>query len=198
MVHAARVDGQGGARRGRRRRPPAARHFEARRPEDRRRLRLTTRHAGRLVLSLVAGRLAQMAATLFVVSALVWLVMGLMPGDPVDLAMMSDPAHRGRIERGCARARPRPAAAWRYLAWARRGAARRVRLLAPLRRAGGAGAVAGARLHPGAARRFPRAGGGARHRARRAGRGAAALGAGRGRASRCWRNPCPASGSASC
>ena len=41
---------------------------------------------------LIAGRLAQMAATLLVVSALVWLVMGLMPGDPADLAMMADPA----------------------------------------------------------------------------------------------------------
>jgi peptide/nickel transport system permease protein len=44
------------------------------------------------VLSLVAGRLLQMAATLLAVSALVWLVMGLMPGDPADLAMMADPA----------------------------------------------------------------------------------------------------------
>src|ERR687894_3089285 len=33
-----------------------------------------------------------MAATLLVVSALVWLVMRLMPGDPADLAMMADPA----------------------------------------------------------------------------------------------------------
>jgi peptide/nickel transport system permease protein len=44
------------------------------------------------VLGLIAGRLAQMAATLLAVSALVWLVMGLMPGDPADLAMMADPA----------------------------------------------------------------------------------------------------------
>lgn len=44
------------------------------------------------MLGLIAGRLAQMAVTLLVVSALVWLVMGLMPGDPADLAMMADPA----------------------------------------------------------------------------------------------------------
>ena len=37
-------------------------------------------------------RLLQIAATLLVLSALAWLVMGLMPGDPVDLALMADPA----------------------------------------------------------------------------------------------------------
>ena len=41
---------------------------------------------------LIAARLAQIAVTLLVLSALTWLVMGLMPGDPVDLALMSDPA----------------------------------------------------------------------------------------------------------
>ena len=41
---------------------------------------------------LILSRLLQMAATLLAVSALVWLVMGLMPGDPADLAMMADPA----------------------------------------------------------------------------------------------------------
>ena len=34
----------------------------------------------------------QIAVTLAIVSALTWLAMGLMPGDPLDLAMLSDPA----------------------------------------------------------------------------------------------------------
>jgi peptide/nickel transport system permease protein len=44
------------------------------------------------VFALIAARLVQIAATLAVVSALTWLAMGLMPGDPVDLALLSDPA----------------------------------------------------------------------------------------------------------
>ncbi|RYI96571.1 MAG: ABC transporter permease, partial [Acetobacteraceae bacterium] len=44
------------------------------------------------MVGLVAGRLGQMVVTLVIVSALVWLAMGLMPGDPLDLAMLSDPA----------------------------------------------------------------------------------------------------------
>ena len=44
------------------------------------------------MVGLVAGRLGQMVVTLTIVSALVWLAMGLMPGDPLDLAMLSDPA----------------------------------------------------------------------------------------------------------
>lgn len=43
------------------------------------------------MLRLLIGRLLQIAVTLLLVSALTWLVMGAMPGDPVDLAMMSDP-----------------------------------------------------------------------------------------------------------
>jgi peptide/nickel transport system permease protein len=43
------------------------------------------------MLALIAGRLLQIAVTLALVSAATWLVMGLMPGDPVDLALMSDP-----------------------------------------------------------------------------------------------------------
>lgn len=67
---------------------------------------------------LIAGRLAQMAATLLVVSALVWLVMGLMPGDPADLAMMADPALTAAdIERlRAAHGLDRPLHE-RYLAW---------------------------------------------------------------------------------
>lgn len=45
-----------------------------------------------LMLGLVLGRLFQIAVTLVIVSALTWLAMGLMPGDPLDLAMLSDPA----------------------------------------------------------------------------------------------------------
>ena len=67
---------------------------------------------------LIVGRLVQMAATLLAVSALVWLVMGLMPGDPADLAMMSDPALTAAdIERlRAAHGLDRPMHE-RYLAW---------------------------------------------------------------------------------
>lgn len=41
---------------------------------------------------LIAARLLQIAVTLLILSALIWLVMGLMPGDPLDLAMLADPA----------------------------------------------------------------------------------------------------------
>jgi peptide/nickel transport system permease protein len=40
---------------------------------------------------LIASRLLQILVTLLVLSALTWLVMGLMPGDPVDLALLADP-----------------------------------------------------------------------------------------------------------
>ncbi|MDO9709948.1 ABC transporter permease [Paracraurococcus lichenis] len=40
---------------------------------------------------LILGRLLQIAVTLVLLSAATWLVMGLMPGDPVDLALMADP-----------------------------------------------------------------------------------------------------------
>jgi peptide/nickel transport system permease protein len=43
------------------------------------------------MLRLILGRLVQIAVTLVLVSAATWLAMGLMPGDPVDLALMSDP-----------------------------------------------------------------------------------------------------------
>lgn len=41
---------------------------------------------------LIVARLAQIAVTLAIVSVLIWLAMGLMPGDPLDLAMLTDPA----------------------------------------------------------------------------------------------------------
>ncbi|CAA9270809.1 MAG: Oligopeptide transport system permease protein OppB, partial [uncultured Acetobacteraceae bacterium] len=117
---------------------------------------------------------------------------GLRPGvagDGADARRPGRPRHDGRPgadrrrhRTAARRPRPRPAAARTVLGVALRGAARGVRLFAPLRRAGGAGAVAGARLDAGAARGFVGAGGGAGHGARRAGRGAAALGAGGGRA----------------
>lgn len=43
------------------------------------------------MLRLLLGRLVQIAVTLTLVSAATWLAMGLMPGDPVDLALMADP-----------------------------------------------------------------------------------------------------------
>ncbi|MEN0074777.1 MAG: ABC transporter permease [Paracraurococcus sp.] len=71
------------------------------------------------MLRLIIGRLLQIAVTLLLVSALTWLVMGAMPGDPVDLAMMSDPhltpedAMRMRALHGADQPLPQ-----RYLAWA--------------------------------------------------------------------------------
>lgn len=43
------------------------------------------------MVRLIAARLFQIAITLLILSAVTWLVMGLMPGDPLDLAMLSDP-----------------------------------------------------------------------------------------------------------
>jgi peptide/nickel transport system permease protein len=43
------------------------------------------------MLRLLGTRLVQIAVTLVIVSALTWLAMGLMPGDPIDLAMTADP-----------------------------------------------------------------------------------------------------------
>jgi peptide/nickel transport system permease protein len=43
------------------------------------------------MLRLILPRLGQIVVTLVVVSAVTWLAMGLMPGDPADLAMLSDP-----------------------------------------------------------------------------------------------------------
>ena len=150
------------------------------------------------MLSLVAGRLAQMAATLLVVSALVWLVMGLMPGDPADLAMMSDPALTAAdIERlRAAHGLDRPLHE-RYLGW----------LAAVLR-----GEFGFSRLYavPAAQVLWPALGStlvllGASSRWPRGSAPCSACWPRRGRAgrrrwtrSRCWRNPCPASGSASC
>ncbi|TDH59076.1 ABC transporter permease [Dankookia rubra] len=71
------------------------------------------------MLRLVLGRLVQIAVTLVLVSAATWLAMGLMPGDPIDLALMSDPqltaadAARLRALHGL----DQPLRA-RYLAWA--------------------------------------------------------------------------------
>ncbi|TCZ58677.1 ABC transporter permease [Roseicella aquatilis] len=71
------------------------------------------------MLRLILGRLVQIAATLALVSAATWLAMGLMPGDPIDLALMADPkltaedAARLRALHGL----DQPLHA-RYLAWA--------------------------------------------------------------------------------
>lgn len=68
---------------------------------------------------LIASRLAQIAVTLVILSALIWLAMGLMPGDPLDLAMLSDPGltaadvARQRALHGLDQPLHR-----RYLAWA--------------------------------------------------------------------------------
>ncbi|WP_135468898.1 ABC transporter permease [Crenalkalicoccus roseus] len=71
------------------------------------------------MLRLIAGRLVQIAVTLVILSALTWLAMGLMPGDPLDLALLADPAltaadvERMRVLHGLDRPLHE-----RYLAWA--------------------------------------------------------------------------------
>ncbi len=71
------------------------------------------------MLRILAARLIQIGLTLPVLSLLVWLVMGLMPGDPVDLAMLADPnlteADRERLRALHGLDRPLHL---RYLAWA--------------------------------------------------------------------------------
>ena len=71
------------------------------------------------MLRILAARLLQIALTLPVLSLLVWLVMGLMPGDPVDLAMLADPnlteADRERLRALHGLDRPLHL---RFLAWA--------------------------------------------------------------------------------
>ncbi len=71
------------------------------------------------MLRLLLGRLVQIAVTLVLVSAATWLAMGLMPGDPVDLALMSDPlltaADAARLRALHGLDQPLHA---RYLAWA--------------------------------------------------------------------------------
>jgi peptide/nickel transport system permease protein len=68
---------------------------------------------------LIASRLLQIVVTLAIVSALTWGAMGLMPGDPVDLALMSDPlltaADQARLRTLHGLDRPLHE---RYLAWA--------------------------------------------------------------------------------
>ncbi len=73
----------------------------------------------RPMLRLLVARLLQIGLTLPVLSVLVWLVMGLMPGDPLDLAMLADPnlteADRERLRALHGLDQPLHL---RYLAWA--------------------------------------------------------------------------------
>ena len=71
------------------------------------------------MLLLIGGRLGQILLTLVLLSALCWGAMGLMPGDPIDLALTSDPlltaADQARLRALHGLDRP---LAERYLAWA--------------------------------------------------------------------------------
>ncbi len=68
---------------------------------------------------LIAGRLVQILLTLLLLSVLIWLVMGLMPGDPLDLAMLSDPnLTQADLERRRALYGLDQPLHQRYLAWA--------------------------------------------------------------------------------
>ena len=81
-------------------------------------------------------------------SFVVYLLIGLMPGDPIDLMIAGDPqmtsedAARLRAVYGI----DKPLLE-RYLAWALPGAARQLRLLALLQPAGAGGAVAAPAEH---------------------------------------------------
>ncbi len=70
-------------------------------------------------MRLIAARLLQILLTLVILSALTWGAMGLMPGDPLDLALLADPALTAAdIERLRAlHGLDRPLTE-RYLAWA--------------------------------------------------------------------------------
>ncbi|HYZ34640.1 MAG TPA: ABC transporter permease [Crenalkalicoccus sp.] len=71
------------------------------------------------MLRLIATRLLQIVMTLAILSAVTWAVMGLMPGDPVDLALLADP-HLTAADLARMRALhglDRPLSE-RYLAWA--------------------------------------------------------------------------------
>jgi peptide/nickel transport system permease protein len=71
------------------------------------------------MLKLITTRAVQIAVTLVIVSALVWLAMGLMPGDPLDLAMLSDPGlTTADMERMRALHGLHQPLHQRYLAWA--------------------------------------------------------------------------------
>ncbi len=71
------------------------------------------------MLRLITTRAVQIAVTLVIVSALVWLAMGLMPGDPLDLAMLSDPGlTTADVERMRALHGLDQPLHQRYLAWA--------------------------------------------------------------------------------
>ena len=86
-------------------------------------------------------RLVESALVLLAVSFLVYGLIGLMPGDPIDLMLQARPVlHLGRRRSAQGAARPRPPAR-RALGWlaGTRGAGR-FRLLAPLLGAGGPGA----------------------------------------------------------
>ena len=152
------------------------------------------------MIRLAGARLVQIAVTMAVLSFAMFLLIGLMPGDPIDLAM---PATRALTAADAARLRAlhgldQPLHA-RYLGLGRRAAARRVRLFAALRAAGRrrcSGRRCGSTLVLlGAALALAAAAGIALGAA---GGGAAALGAGRGRARHPGAVRADASGSASC
>ena len=114
-------------------------------------------------------RLVQAALVLAVMSFIIYALIGLMPGDPIDLMIAADPhlsaADAVRLKALYGLDRP---LFERYLAWAQAALARRFRLFPALRKAGARGAAAAARQHRGADGRELRAGAGAgaaaRHR----------------------------------
>ena len=71
------------------------------------------------MLLLICGRLGQILLTLALLSALCWGAMGLMPGDPIDLALTSDPllSAADQVRLRALHGLDRPLSE-RYLAWA--------------------------------------------------------------------------------
>ncbi len=123
----------------------------------------------------LASRAAEIVITLVIMSFVVYLLIGLMPGDPIDMLvsgnpkMTSEDAKRLRALYGV----DKPLIE-RYLAWAHQALTRQLRLLALAQPAGAGGAVAAPTQHARArGARLPDLDGD-RAAARRLGRGAAA------------------------
>ena len=89
------------------------------------------------MIRFTAIRLVEIAVLLVLMSFVIYALIGLMPGDPIDLMRSADPrmsaADVARLKALYGLDRPLVA---RYLAWARPGARRRTRLFAAVRRAG--------------------------------------------------------------
>ena len=98
------------------------------------------------MIRFTAIRLLEIAALLVLLSFVIYALIGLMPGDPIDLMRVGRPAYDAAdVARLKAALRLDQPLVARYLAWAARGAVGRSRLFAAVCDAGLGGAVAAAR-----------------------------------------------------